>query len=86
MRKNGKSLVQGQLSTMGKAMKAMKSPKLKGILKEQKQVGKSKSKAASLVQGQRAQESLGKGPKAKSKAVKIPKGMKTKCCIGTSQQ
>ena len=33
VRKNGKSLVQGQLSTMGKAMKAMKSPKLNGIVK-----------------------------------------------------
>ena len=51
MRKNGKSLVQGQLSTMGKAMKAMKSPKLKGILKEQKQVGKNKSKAVKMPKG-----------------------------------
>ena len=28
------------------------------------------------MQGQSAQESLGKGPNAKSKAVKMPKGMK----------
>ena len=60
---------------MGKAMKAMKSPTLNGIVKTET-VGKNKSKAASLVQGQSAQESLGKGPKAKSKAVKMPKGMK----------
>ena len=34
-----------------KAMKAMKSPKLKGILKEQKQVGKNKSKAVKMPKG-----------------------------------
>ena len=85
-KKNWEEPCKGQLSTMGKAMKAMKSPKPKGILKKTKTDEKNKSKAASLVKGPSAKESLEKGPKvkeslvkgpkAKPKAVKMPQGMK----------
>ena len=93
-KKNWEEPCQGQLSTMGKAAKAMNSQKLRGILKKKKSDEKSKSKAASLGKGQSAKESLEKGQKAeeslekgeKKEHAKAKAYEKAKCCIDTPQK
>ena len=84
-KKNWEEPCQGQLSTMGKAAKAMNSQKLRGILEKRNLMRKANPKQQALGKGNvQRKAGLGKGQKkehAKAKAYE-----KAKCCIDTPQK